>query len=83
MFDLAVFFLYMHSVADHPDLQSLLIDRDRVDEQRLAAALLNRVHIDQSTGSVVPMEGFHVLKSRDKVLCLLLARLGAKLLGAI
>lgn len=70
-------------MADHSELSSLLVDRDRVDEARLAAALRDLVHIDQATGSLVKTEAFEKLKSREKLLSLLLGRKAAEILELV
>lgn len=72
---------YAGPMTEHEALRSLLVDRNEVDEGRLASALQGRVHLDELTGEVVTMEPFDTLKSHDRVLCVLLGRLAAEILA--
>lgn len=68
-------------MAMDPHLEKLVVDRDRVDTERVGAALLGRVSIDGMTGMLGPEAGFDGLKVEAKVLALLLGRLAAHLIG--
>jgi hypothetical protein len=70
------------SMPENPDpLDELLVDAAALDHARIANALKGRVAVDRSTGLVVPQAGFDQLSATQKVLCFLLGKKVASLLG--
>ena len=71
----------MGTMTEHEALRSLLVDRNQIDEGRLAAALQGRLSLDEKTGDIVAMTPFEDLKAHQKLLCVLLGRLVSDILG--
>ena len=62
-------------------LTSLLLDADTLDRNRIASVLQDVLGIDKGSGRVHPLPGYSKLKSRQKVLAVLLGKKVSVLLG--
>ena len=64
-------------------LDKLLLSADEVSREMLADLLEKWIRIDPETGSIVPVEGWHVLKPRQRIFLFLLGRKAAALKGIV
>src|SRR6266545_6789894 len=73
----------MPDKSDNDPLARLLIDADEVDRVALSDALKGLISIDVKSGRPVPSGDYNRLRSRKKVLAVLLARKAAHLLAIV
>lgn len=70
-------------MADDEDdpLQRVVVDKNSVDRERLADAIEGIVGVDEDTGEVTPLGGYHDLENKAKFTARLLGRRAALELG--
>jgi len=64
-------------------LDRLLVTSDQVSREMLAEVLENRIAIDPGTGAVIPLQGWHMLTARQRILLFLLGTKAALLKGIL
>lgn len=76
-------------MTDDPDtddgnpLNELLVDKNEVNQERLATVLSGLIGIDRESGELVIQSDFHNLDSRSQMVALLLAKRAGEVLGVI
>lgn len=72
----------MGTEEDNP-LQRVVVDKNAVDRERLADAIEGIIGVDEDTGEVTPLDGYHDLDNKAKFTARLLGRRAALELGFI